>query len=250
MMERTFADRLRLVMGDEKPTPWAQARGISGTTVHDWLVKGMQPYPKSLAKLVAATGIPSEWWLNGAGDHPLPDQSLMTKDDAPAPADQKIEDVAATSSTYSAWAHNVQMDDFVPVRYYRRVSVSAGHGAANTDHPPAALLFTRQFIVDTLRTSAEMLLLVRVKGDSMYPTLQTGWTVMVDTSKRTIGEGIYVVRLGDMEVCKRLEPRPGGIIRVISDNKVYEEYEINTNTVAENEFDVLGKVVWFAGLVN
>lgn len=249
-MEQTFADRLRLVMGDEKQTPWAQARGISGTTVHDWLVKGMQPYPKSLAKLVAATGIPAEWWLNGDGYPPLPDKSLMTKVDGPEHTEHKVQEAAATNGEYSTWAHQVRMDDFVPVRYYRRVSVSAGHGAANTDHPPAALLFTRQFIQETLCTSADMLLLVRVKGDSMYPTLQTGWTVMIDTSKRTIGEGVYVVRLGDMEVCKRLEARPGGIIRVISDNKLYEEYEINTNSVGENEFDVLGKVVWFAGLVN
>lgn len=250
MMERTFADRLRSVIGDEDPTPWAAARGISGATMHEWLTKGTRPYPKTMAKLVAGTGIPAEWWLNGEGDPP-PSTQALESNLQPIQKERPITLREARPTEYKDWANKVLMDDFVPVRYYSRISISAGHGALNHDHEPDALLFSRRFISEALRATPDVLLLVRVKGDSMYPTLQAGWTVMVDTSKSAIADGIYVVRLGEMEVCKRLEARPGGIIRVISDNKaVYEEYEINPAAVGENEFSVVGRVVWFAGMMN
>lgn len=247
MTERTFADRLRLVIGEEKPTPWAQARGLSATTIHDWLVKGMQPYPKSLAKLVAATGIPADWWESGDGSPPVNADEVRYV--TPEATGFPQMDAADGAATYQAWAESIDVADFVPVRYYRSVAISAGGGALNQDHEPDALMFSRRFIQAVLGASPDSLLLVRVKGDSMYPTLQAKWTVMVDTAKRTITSGIYVVRIGDQEVCKRLEARPGGVVKVISDNRLYDEYEIDTGRVTDAEFNVLGQVVWFAGLV-
>ena len=49
-------------------------------------------------------------------------------------------------------------------------------------------------------------------------------------------------------MCKRLEARPGGVVRVISDNRLYEEYDIDLATVGD-DFMVIGKVIWFAGLI-
>lgn len=159
-----------------------------------------------------------------------------------------VADAICERDDYEEWAESLQIAGaFVPVRYYRNARVSAGHGAVNGDERPEALLFSKSFL-RTLGAAARDLFLVRVKGDSMLPTLQAGWTVMLDTSRTTVSSGIYVIRLGDEEMCKRLEARPGGIIRVISDNKVYDEYEIDTAS-AGSDFAVLGKVVWFAGLV-
>lgn len=72
MSDITFADRLKAVIGDEHPTPWATDRGISAATIHEWLTKGVTPYPKTMAKLVSGTGIPKEWWLRGELPPPQP----------------------------------------------------------------------------------------------------------------------------------------------------------------------------------
>lgn len=101
MTDLTFAERLKAVIGAEKPTRWATDRGISGATMSEWLNGGAIPYPKTMAKLEAGTGIPKEWWLHGdlpppkpsglpglkkraglfppasSGEHPAPDRALM-----------------------------------------------------------------------------------------------------------------------------------------------------------------------------
>ena len=64
----------------------------------------------------------------------------------------------------------------------------------------------------------------------------------------SVSSGVYVVSLAGDEVCKRLEARPGGVVRVISDNRLYEEYDIDLATVGD-DFMVIGKVIWFAGLI-
>lgn len=251
-MMKTFAERLLQVIGLASPTPWGIERGISPSTMDGLLNKGSSPYPKTIDKLVAGTGIPAEWWKSGDGDPPAPDPALMSvrQGGAQASPHLQVADVAdSAAGTYQAWASGINMDDFVPIRYYRGVSVSSGGGALNHEHEPDALLFSRRFVAAALHSSPESLLLVRVKGDSMIPTLQAGWTVMVDTSRRSITSGIYVVRVGDMEFCKRLEARPGGLVKVISDNRLYEEYDIDLTMLGDSEFHVVGEVVWFAGLL-
>ncbi len=245
MAELKFADRLRAVIGDEPPTRWATDRGISGATMHEWLTKDTTPYPKSMAKLVAGTGIPEEWWLKGN----LPPPAAGTPQGSDLqPCRPTVAEAIHPQQDYDEWAKTVPVADaFVPVRYYRNARVSAGHGANNGNERPDALLFSKSFL-RTLGSAARDLFLVRVEGDSMLPTLQAGWTVMLDTARTTVSSGIYVIRLGDEEMCKRLEVRPGGKVRVISDNKFYDEYEIDAERIG-TDFAVLGKVVWFAGVM-
>lgn len=120
-------------------------------------------------------------------------------------------------------------------------------GAENADHAPSALLFRTSFL-RYIGAQPWELVLVRVRGDSMHPTLHAGWTVMLDTTRTNVSSGVYVVSLAGDEVCKRLEARPGGVVRVISDNRLYEEYDIDLATVGD-DFMVIGKVIWFAGLI-
>ena len=259
-MGTSFADRLRMVIGNQKPTPWAQARGISGTTIHDWLVKGMKPYPKSLDKLVTTTGIPARWWLSGEAPPPSPDTSLMAEGEgrglaAGASNDQGWGDglsgvsyrMMDAGSGAQAYAGQAALGEYVSVPYYS-LAATVETGGPKPEPAFRALLFSRDFIVDALHASPEVMRLVQVTGDSMQPTLHAGWSVMVDTSRRTVCEGIFAVRFGGTVVCKRLEARPGGVIRVSSDNRMYDEYEISAGD-GDTEFDVLGKVVWFSGLV-
>lgn len=154
---------------------------------------------------------------------------------------------AADGKPYGEWAATINVAErFAPVRYYRDAKLSAGSGANNHDHEPDALLFSLDFLART-GSKPENLFLVQVKGDSMHPTLQAGWTVMIDTARRSVSSGIYAIRNGEHEMVKRLESRPGGAIRVISDNRAYQEYEIASGAVDSGDFEVIGQVIWFAG---
>ncbi len=76
----------------------------------------------------------------------------------------------------------------------------------------------------------------------MEPTLENHDTVIVDLSRKRIDTGyMYAINIGgDMLGLKRLEIR-GDKVRIISDNKEYEPYE-----VYHHEILVIGQVVWFA----
>lgn len=85
--------------------------------------------------------------------------------------------------------------------------------------------------------------LLSVAGDSMFPTIQNGDTVMLDTTATHIFDGnIYALRLDDTIMIKRMALRPGEKVLVISDNREeYEPYE-----AARKDIHVLGRIVWFA----
>lgn len=244
----TFSDRLRLVIGEEQaPHGWAKMYDLPPQKVWDWLKNERTPQRAQVALLADKTGIAVDWWLHGEGPVP-PHKPPAVPEEAPADGQIQVQEIVQSQVDYDQWAESVRMaEDFVPVRYYRHARVSAGHGARNHDGRPDALLFSRSFL-QTIGVKPANLFLVRVVGDSMFPTLQAGWTVMLDTSRTQVSSGIYVVRFAGEELCKRLEARPGGIVKVISDNRLYEEYEIDA-TKAGADFAVLGKVIWFAGLV-
>lgn len=83
-----------------------------------------------------------------------------------------------------------------------------------------------------------------IAGDSMAPTLNEGDMVMVDTAQigGVISGKIYMLRIGEELMMKRLENRPNGILLIRSDNPSYEPIEINTHE--ENDVEIYGRMVW------
>lgn len=81
---------------------------------------------------------------------------------------------------------------------------------------------------------------LKVRGDSMKPTLEDGDRVMVDTTDTAFGQGgIFVLRDPDGEVLvKRLRKLPGGKIELVSDNRIQGDM---THDVAD--VLVIGRVV-------
>lgn len=67
--ELTFRDRFTLVAGDH-PFTWGAERGLQKHFVASCLRGNYRPQAKNMEKLVAATGIPANWWLNGEGPPP------------------------------------------------------------------------------------------------------------------------------------------------------------------------------------
>ena len=120
------------------------------------------------------------------------------------------------------------------------VGASAGPGAA-VDHESTkgAVSFDPKMLRG-LGVRAEDASMIRVRGDSMEPTLMDGDEILVDRTPRAWRDGIHVIRVdGDLMV-KRLSRVPGGGVLISSDNNAVPSLgERPLDTV-----DVVGRVLW------
>lgn len=83
---------------------------------------------------------------------------------------------------------------------------------------------------------------IRVDGDSMSPTLSDGDEILVDRDDGAgrLRDGIYVLRIEEALVVKRLALGPGGRLSVRSDNDAYPGWP----DLEPAAVDVVGRVVW------
>jgi phage repressor protein C with HTH and peptisase S24 domain len=83
---------------------------------------------------------------------------------------------------------------------------------------------------------------IRVDGDSMAPTLSDGDEILVDREDGAgrLRDGIYVLRIEDALVVKRLAVGPGGRLSVRSDNDAYPGWP----DLEPGSIDVVGRVAW------
>jgi phage repressor protein C with HTH and peptisase S24 domain len=80
----------------------------------------------------------------------------------------------------------------------------------------------------------------RVTGDDMLPVLSPGDTVMIDRRvSRATEAGTYLVRLGEIEAIRNVEPKRDGW-RVFAQNPRYSE-----ELVPPGELEIVGKPVWY-----
>lgn len=94
--------------------------------------------------------------------------------------------------------------------------------------------------------SFENLLLTQVKDESMEPTLRAGDLILVDTNSRDLEDiehGVYMFKLDDRILIKRLQYHAGKTLRVLSDNSAYEAFSIEM-TGKSSGLSIMGKVVW------
>lgn len=151
---------------------------------------------------------------------------------------------------YALWARQQEKDDIIPIRYYRDVYASAGHGAFNFTESADVMWFRTSFIKNYLAIQPSKLVCIRVKGDSMVPTIVPGGTAMLHLNTQYKGEGIYLIRQGDELKIKRLQKASANKVQIISDNKeVYPMIEVDLSNTIDGEFAILGKCIWFAAVV-
>ena len=93
----------------------------------------------------------------------------------------------------------------------------------------------------------ENLLLTQVVDESMEPTLQQGDLALVDTNDRdleTVTHGIYLIKLDNRLLIKRLQYIADDTLRVLSDHPAYEAFSIRPSETSSG-LSLMGKVVWF-----
>lgn len=134
-------------------------------------------------------------------------------------------------------------DGLLPVKR-TPVRVSAGPGTFAGDEAGRPYFgFDQRWLKALTATPPERLSIVRVEGDSMSPTLRAGDDILVDTDDcgDRLRDGIYVLRIDDALMVKRIAMHPvGGRITVQSDNPAYPDWPDCDIEV----INCIGRVIW------
>lgn len=132
-----------------------------------------------------------------------------------------------------------EMFDYIPMA---QAKLSAGGGCFVLSENMEDYYAFRKSWLSRVASSAKNLVLMRIHGSSMAPTLEDNDTAMIDTGRLDIKEGmIYAIRVDHSIMLKRLSFRVGGKVLIISDNrKEFEPYEASMK-----DLHVIGQVIFF-----
>lgn len=218
-------ERIKIATNTQNDASVAAKLGISNQAVNNGLKKST--IPKTwIMTLASKYGISSDWLLYGKGEMKLNDsneENIQLSDSS-----KKI------VSTFN--------EDFVLIPLVE-ACLSAGGGSFETGgNVTKEYAFRKDFILN--KGNPANMVLMRVSGDSMEPEIQNNDVVLIDQSKTTIlASKIYAVAFDDCVYLKRIEKDLNGII-LISSNKSYSPIQITLNEQTENQFKIIGRVLW------
>ena len=122
------------------------------------------------------------------------------------------------------------------------VSVSSGSGRISDR---AEIRTHLKFRAESLRRKGlqpSELCCVTNSGDSMSGILEDGDTLMINTANTMPTGDIFVLRIGDLLLAKRLQLQVDGTLQVISQNQIYPVEVISEKS--RHDVEILGQVVW------
>ena len=124
------------------------------------------------------------------------------------------------------------------------VRASAGPGALDDDRSARPYFaFDSAWLRALTNSPTSKLSLIRVEGDSMAPTLNAGDDILIDLDDgpERLRDGIYVLRIDDALLVKRLAIHPfGRRVTVQSDNPAYPDWPDR----ALSDIICIGRVIW------
>lgn len=128
------------------------------------------------------------------------------------------------------------------------IEVSAGHGRTEQRESEIGKLAFRRDWLRQKGLLAKDLVVVRITGDSMSPTIRDGALVLVDTRVEHVKEdGIYVLVVDDRIMAKRMQRDFKGGVFIRSDNPAYREQHLTAEEASG--LYVIGRVIWAGGEV-
>lgn len=220
-----FGERIKKVRGGQSLTEFATGFGIHKNTLARYEKGEGLPDAAFLAKLCEIYRINPSWMLTGKG----PVHVGETPPDFP---------IAGPD------ADNVDPECYVYIPLYNVVASGGDGSFTDGEEVVDALAFKREWIRAELRANPKDLVLVMMTGESMEPTLGKDDVLLVNRRVgSTRSDGIYLVRVGEALLVKRLQFLPGGEVRVTSDNQAYEPFTVSPET-ENNNFKIIGRVVW------
>jgi len=126
------------------------------------------------------------------------------------------------------------------------VSASAGQGAIPSEEAATPYFaFDRRWLRNMTAAPSDNLVIIRVEGDSMAPTLGDGDDILVDRGDcgDRLRDGIYVLRVDEALIVKRLALNPvSRRVTVQSDNHAYPDWP----DLKLDAIHCIGRVIWAA----
>src|SRR5574341_2331473 len=189
--------------------------------------RGYKPNVELVYDVIRRTGCNPRWLLMGEGPM-LSDEGM-----AESLARRKLPQIIH------------QLDQRYVLLPLFGVQGSAGSGQlVETEEVEDHLAFKREWISRELRAKPDDLMLIYVQGESMVPTLNPGDVILLERyNKLSVSDGIYVIRMGNALLVKRLQFMPGGDLNVTSDNAAYKAFQVKLQNGGE-DFHIVGRVVW------
>lgn len=210
----TTGKRIRELRGQIPRHEFAALLGVARNTVQDYELDKREPSAGFIKSICEKYKVSADWLIFGKNTEYCQDKQTEN----------------ASHLDYS----------YIPMV---EAKISAGGGSFVESEAVQGYYAFRKDWLSRVTTSTNSLVLMRVSGNSMLPTLLENDTVLIDTSRLDIKEGkVYAIRFDHVIMVKRLAYRPGQKILVISDNsKEFTAYE-----VAIQDLYIIGEVIFFS----
>lgn len=106
------------------------------------------------------------------------------------------------------------------------------------------VMLPNQFIRNELNSDPGNIYYFINRGDTMLPLLKNDDIVVLNvTYNKPIEGGLYVVKIGEVFSCRRLQLIPENRIQITCDNKAYSSFTVDKD---RSDFEVIGKVIWLS----
>jgi phage repressor protein C with HTH and peptisase S24 domain len=223
----TRLDEAMRAAGIQSQSALSRASGVPQPTINR-ILKGVGkkgPESHTLVQLAKACNVSFEWLHEGVG-------SMARENTAePIPA-YPVRKVTIPADDESEFVR-------VPLIELKLHAGVPGFQADPEYNDSAMLSLPRQWI-EQKHLNPSSLVAMKVKGDSMYPSLKEGNTVIINTDDTYVRDGeLYAVNYDGKALVKRLE-REGGVWYLASDNPLPE---FRRRAVQDMETVIVGRVV-------
>lgn len=193
-------------------TEFGKRIGVTMQGIQKWEKGKSKPQQSTIKALISTFNVNPDWLLNGTGEMFIGDASRQQ-----------------------------EVSDIISIPYYPEVSAAAGSGALVYDENTVKNIKISSAIINI--KTGDKVCFINATGNSMQPVIDDRDLLLVDLSNKDfIDEGIYVVRLENTLLVKRLQKIPNGIV-LISDNPQYAPITLNSDNFNENDAAIIGKVI-------
>ncbi len=225
------------VLGDEPVASFARRASVKESTLRN-ILNGAFPRTDNLVAIANAGGVTVDWLATGRGPKTRA-PALSNGHYAPSQAPSMFKAAEPTADAAG-------MAGYVAIPLYSEVRAAAGHGAVNErERADDFLMFKEAWIRHELGARPQDLWLIKDHGDSMETTVRSGDVILVDgRATWPDREGIYILRIGETLLVKRLQLLPGRRIRVSSENAAFEPWDIDGGSDDGDDTQIIGRVVW------
>ena len=214
-----IGNRVKQVRGKDAQKGFAKILGFSSSYLSEVESGKTKPSLELLVRISQITNYSLHWLLTGEGPMLLEHSEAMVKEHL---------------ASYG------ELDDFtlIPVVALERDRMTAREGIKASAKGKYA--FRRTWLQS--KGNLENFVLFAVRSDSMDPTITDGDFVLIDRSQKEVVVGnIYALRIENAVMVNRLQPMGDRRIKVMSDNKLYESYELDFGT---GDIEIIGQIIW------